>query len=65
MNFAKSVAYDKMGVPYYYSVERKRNGVYYVTIDGSFYASAESRAEAEEEIASHIAENGLTFIKPM
>lgn len=64
MTINKMVAYDDLGVPYHYAIVRQRTGGYHVTIDGNFYTAAESRRECEDEIYDHIADNGMTYVRP-
>lgn len=54
------IVYDKTGIPYRFKVEKQRHGVYYITINDSFYTSAESEREAKDEIEQYIKDNRLS-----
>lgn len=57
--------YDVLGVPYFFTIQRKNHGVYYVLLDGHFLSSADSRREADNEIQDYITENGLVDFVPV
>lgn len=57
-------AYNRhTGRGYYFDVERTR-GYYTIYLDGSFFCSADSRREAEDEIKAFVKENNLSWVIP-
>lgn len=64
MTIDKMKAYDSAGAPYQFKIIRNRKDGYTLTIDGNFYATAESRRDAEDEIGHYISRNSLSYTKP-